>query len=281
MAPFTSIAAAVRTRRGRFSGTRHPPYLIVNQAGHDCVSGPMVSAQTVGSVRRGQSLYYYDSLPRPGLPDIDDQPASLAATSVRLATASTDLWEPELALVWGQSRRSGIVPLAFDLDLKSGLSADHSEGRVSVAVRRVHPGDDGTPIRRLVLILLTFDAPYAGTDAPIFLRVSTPSGEAVHHVISDTPQTDLEIDTANIYEVPVKSPFTKLDLLRSGPRTVSLGLHGTDKWVPKKILLFGLESQADSPERVVPLVDLREPGPVSADPRKGVPSLDLTVISGR
>ena len=85
------------------------------------------------------------------------------------------------------------------------------------------------------------------------------------------------IDTANIYELPVDVPFTKDDLICSDSGEMCLGIHGSDKWVPKRVLLFGLDEASGAPHAVVPLVRLSDPGPLSADATEGVPSIVLTV----
>jgi hypothetical protein len=272
---FTSISAAIRTRHGRFSGTSSRPCLVITQSGVDRLNRAMLPTSTIGSIRRGESLYFYQPLPVDDGGEISDSHLSPDDLYVRLATTSSDLWEPELVLVWASSNRMGIVPLALDVDVRSGLSTDPGEGVVSVPIRRVLIGVDTMLIGSLLLVVVTYDAPYAGTDDPISLRISTASGRVVDHVITDTPQTDLEIDTANIYEVPVDKPFRKSELLEGAE--MKLTIHGTDKWVPKKIFLFGLDRAKGQPDAVVPLVKLYDPGPLSADPTEGVPSLHLPV----
>lgn len=274
MGIITSIAAAIRTHDRRFSGTKSRPRLVVNQAGSDCVNQAMFSPETVGSVLRGQSLYYYQRLPVEGMGELRDDLIGPGDIYVRLATTSHDKWEPELAIVWGRSKERGTIPLAMELDLAQGLSASDQEGTVSIPVRRVELGANDWEIRRMLLVVVTYDAPYSGTDDPIWLRVRTPEGRVAYHIITDTPQADLEINTANTYEVPVDTPFTKADLL-DGPGDITLGILGSDKWVPKKIFLFGLDQPSETPRYVVPLVRMYEPGPLSADPTEGVPAITL------
>ncbi len=278
MGLFTSISAAIRTRHGRFSGTSGRPWIIVNQSGVDLLNAPMLSSGTVGRVRRGESLYFYQPLPgEGGLSGKDDliEPEDLY---VRLATTSSDRWEPELAIVWATSKEKGTVPLAIETDMPCRLSTNLREGSVSAPIRRVQPGDDETTIEQLLLVVVTYDAPYAGTDDPVSLRVTTPETTPVDYVIKDTPQTDLEIDTANIYEIPVDIPFRRGQLRGSEDAQIRLTIHGSDKWVPKKLFLFGLGHPAERPVTVVPLVKIRDPGPLSVNPAEGVPSINLPVL---
>lgn len=278
MGILTSVSAAVRTRHGRFSGTSARPWIIVNQSGVDLLNTPMLSSGTVGRVQRGESLYYYQPLPGEGrLSGTDDQ-IDDQDLYVRLATTSSDQWEPELAIVWATSKSKGVVPLAIETDMPYRLSTNLREGSVSAPVRRVIPGDDNTTIERLLLVVVTYDAPYAGTDDPVSLRLTTPDATPVDYVISDTPQTDLEIDTANTYEIPTELPFRRGQLKQGGNAQIKLTIHGSDKWVPKKLFLFGLDHPTQRPTTVVPLAKIRDPGPLSADPAEGVPSITLPVL---
>ncbi|UCC49113.1 MAG: hypothetical protein JSV41_02730, partial [Gemmatimonadota bacterium] len=70
----------------------------------------------------------------------------------------------------------------------------------------------------------------------------------------------------------------KAELQGSEGGGITLGILGSDKWVPKRINLFGLDHPAAKPERVVPLARLRDPGPLSADPKEGVPAINLPVL---
>lgn len=276
MGNFTSVCAAVRTSDERYSGTRKRPWLIINQGGADRLNREMLSLETVGSFKRGQSLYYYQSLPAEDLGELRDDQIGPGDLYVRLVNASRDLWRPELVFVWARSRERGIVPLALETDMSQGLSGARHEGTLSGPVRRVSAGGDDTPIRRLLMIVLTYDAPYAGTDDPIVLRISTPKRTVVNHEVTDTPQTDLEMNTANIYWLTVEHPFTRAELRQNGSE-VCLRIMGSDKWVPKKVYVFGTDRISERPESVVSLARIIEPGPLSVDPSEGVPSVHLSV----
>ncbi len=278
MGLFTSISAAVRTRHGRFSGTSVRPWIVVNQSGVDLLNTPMLSSGTVGRVRRGESLYYYQPLPLEGRLSGKDDRIGPEDLYVRLATTSSDLWEPEMAIVWATSKEKGTVPLAIETDMPCRLSTNLREGSVSAPIQRARVGDDETAIERLLLVVVTYNAPYAGTDDPISLRVTTRGATPVDYVITDTPQTDLEIDTANIYEIPVDLPFSRAQLREADEAQIRLTIHGSDKWVPKKLFLFGLDHLTQRPATVVPLAKIRDPGPMSADPAEGVPSIILPVL---
>ncbi|UCC83315.1 MAG: hypothetical protein JSW46_20585 [Gemmatimonadota bacterium] len=277
MGAFTSITAAVRTRTGRKSGTSAFARLMIIQHGRALLDREMKSAETVGSLRRKECLYYFEALPPEAAENLTDELIGPDDLQVRLGFDEIGSWEPELALVWARSRGKGTIPLALDMGLTGTLSGDERVGVPSIDVRRVAVGAGDTLIRRLLLVVVTYDAPYAGTDDPIWVRVRTAAGVAAHHVVTDTPQTDLEIDTANIYELPVEVPFTKDDLAHSDNGEIRLGIHGSDKWVPKRVLLFGLDDASGAPRSVVSLVRLSDPGPLSADPTEGVPSIVLAL----
>lgn len=278
MGQLTSISAAIRTRHGRFSGTSGYPWIIVNQSGIDLLNNPMLSAGTVGSLHRGESLYYYQSLPREGGPESDDDLTRPGDLYVRIATTSSDRWDPELMIVWATSKQEVVLPLAIETDMTAPLSTNPREGSNSVPIRRAQGGTDETVIERLLLVVVTYDAPYAGTDDPISLQVTTPDATPVNHVITDTPQTDLEIDTANVYEVPVETPFQRGQLREVAGAQIRLTIHGSDKWAPKKLFLFGLDRPDAQLPSVVPLVKIRDPGPLSANPAEGVPFILLPVV---
>lgn len=275
MGAFTSISAAIRTRTGRKSGSSASARLTVIQRGRDVLDREMKSAETVGSLRRSECLYYFEALPLEGVDNLSDDLVGPADLQVLLGFDGIGSWEPELALVWARSRERGTIPLALDMKLTGTLSGDERVGVPSLEVRRIYAGAGDTHVRRLLLVVVTYDAPYAGTDDPIWVRIKTDAGVVAHHVVTDTPQTDLEIDTANIYEMPVQVPFTKDDLSCSDAGEIRLGIHGSDKWVPKRVLLFGLDELSGVPHAVVPLVWLSDPGPLSADATEGVPSIEL------
>ena len=274
MGYFASISAAIRTANQRFSGTSARPSLVVNQHGVDRLNEPLVTHTTVGELKRAQSIYCLHSLrDRPQM-EVRDDLVGPDDLYVRLTTDSSDLWRPELVMVWGWSRERKTVPLALEMNLRHALSLDAKEGISSIPVRRVEVGDSEMPIERLLLVVVTYAAPYAGTDDPIWLRVMTPEGPATHNLITDTPQADLEINSANIYEMPVARPFNRKEV-ESGAGEIRLGISGSDKWVPRIIILFGLEGAAGDPDRVVSLSRVCDPGPLSTDPKEGVPSLPL------
>jgi hypothetical protein len=277
MGAFTSISAAIRTRTGRKSGTSASARLIIIQRGRDLLDRELRSAETVGSLRRSECLYYFEALPLEGVEDLSDDLVGPEQLQVRLGFDQLGTWEPELALIWARSRDKGTIPLALDMRMTARLSGDERVGVPSTDVRRVVAGADDTLIRRMLLVVVTYDAPYAGTDDPIWVRVNTAAGVVAHHIVTDTPQTDLEIDTANIYEMPVDVPFTKQDVASSDSGEIRLGIHGSDKWVPKRVLLFGLDEPSGAPHTVVPLVRLSDPGPLSVDPTEGVPSIVLAL----
>lgn len=274
MGSFKSISAVVRTSPKRFSGTFGKPWILVNQDGVDRLQCTLLGPGAVGSMHRGQTLYCYRSFrPEEGI-EIEDDLVRPDQLYMRLGTTSTDMWRPELIFVWGWSMERGTVPLALEVGAELELSADRREGVISKQIRRVEPGDRRTAIRELLLVLVTYNAPYSGTDDPIWLRVVVGDEVAVDHVITDTPQIDLEINTSNVYRVPVERPFTRAEL-EAGPSEMRLGIQGSDMWVPKKIFLFGLDASGEPARQVVPLVRLYDPGPLSISPTEGVSALTL------
>ena len=95
--------------------------------------------------------------------------------------------------------------------------------------------------------------------------------------IPDTPQQDQERGQANLYFVPVSSPFTKGSLNRDA---ISLRIGGDDAWLPVSFFLFGLDDATGRPEALVPLVHIRNwtLGWLSTDAGEGVPSVTLPQV---
>jgi hypothetical protein len=180
---------------------------------------------------------------------------SLNESSIRIATRGSDAWTPRSIFVWGREEREigEVVPLALVVELRRSitvegplanitLSTNASKGPVSFGVPRVTPGGGSMTIRALLVAMLTADEDDAGTDDLIHLRVTTTDGRVVvNHPFKDTKQDDQEQGQANIYFVPVGTPFTKAEL---NERSIELRITGGgDKWLPASFFLFGLSEE--------------------------------------
>jgi hypothetical protein len=183
-------------------------------------------------------------------------PENLSNSSIRAVILGSDAWRPEHFVVWGERFTGGaIVPLAIETGIAAQLSTDSSEGNAALPLRLVATGSRSMNINRLLLMMTTANSDDAGTNDKIKLTITTTSGgEVVDFDIPDTPQDDQEKGQANLYFVPVNSPFTRNSL---GSNSIRLSTSGTDAWRPASLFLFGLDDAAGRPEALVPLVHLR------------------------
>ena len=218
-------------------------------------------------------------------------PQDLNASSIRIGIRGNDLWRPKSVFIWGEQKDGLVVPLALDTELRSGiviagqlanidLSTDASEGKLSFAPSRVQLGTATTVIRRLLMLVMTADVDDAGTDDDIALQITTIDGRlVVDHVFPDTSQADLERAQANLYYVPVMTPFSRTEL---NADSIRLSIKGNDAWLPNRLFLFGLseDETGQPPEFAVPLVHLPAwpLGTLSTDEEEGQGSVTLPLL---
>lgn len=218
-------------------------------------------------------------------------PQDLNASSIRIGIRGNDLWRPKSVFIWGEQKDGLIVPLALDTELRGDigiagqlvnvdLSTDASEGKLSFAPSRIQLGTATTVIRRLLMLVTTADVDDAGTDDDIALQITTIDGRlVVDHVFPDTSQADLERAQANLYYVPVSTPFNRTEL---NADSIRLSIKGNDAWLPSRLFLFGLseDETGQPPEFAVPLVHLSAwpLGTLSTDREEGQGSVTLPLL---
>jgi hypothetical protein len=205
-------------------------------------------------------------------------PENLSNSSIRAVILGSDAWRPEHFVVWGERFTGGaIVPLAIETGISAQLSTDSSEGNAALPLRLVGTGSRSMNINRLLLMMTTANSDDAGTNDKINLTITTTGEEVVDFDIPDTPQDDQERGQANLYFVPVNSPFTRNSL---GSNSIRLSTSGTDAWRPASLFLFGLDDAAGRPEALVPLVNLRSwpLGQLSTDSSEGSGSVTLPLL---
>jgi hypothetical protein len=161
-----------------------------------------------------------------------------------------------------------------------GLSTDEDEGIRSLRIPLVAMGNADLQINRLLMLMLTSIQIDAGTESPISIRITSGGRRVVDFNIPDTPQLDQDRSQANLYFVPVNSPFTRRSLSAD---SITLRILGDDEWGPAQFFLFGLNDATGRPESLVPLVDipLWNPllvGPLSTDTDEGKPSVTLPLV---
>jgi hypothetical protein len=271
MSDLGRIWIAMRTRSNENSGTDSRINLFINQAGTD------VFDHTFGdSLQRdqetGQANIYYRDVPLgSGLLSY-----TLGFSSARIGIRGDDQWRPEDIFVWGERRwpGSGVVPMTMEAGIETRLSTDLNEGALSLPLRPVGRLDYNTPIRRLLMLMLTANVNDAGTNSPIALQIGGRGGSILDFQVPDTPQDDQERAQANWYYVPVPNPFFTLDLVDA---SVRLLIRGTDAWLPRWFFLFGLDSDEGRPNDVISIVNVTDWtfGWMSTDSSEGVGSVNL------
>jgi hypothetical protein len=213
--------------------------------------------------------------------------ATLTNSSVRIGVRDDDAWSPGDILLFGHSLEqfnSGVaVPLAMETGLNVWLSTDHSEGPLTIPLRRVSPGTSSTVIRRVLLLVHTQWATRdtdTGTDSAIQLEVFLGENVLLRQEIADTSQSDLEKATSNWYIMDAPVPFTRGELQARG--RIVLSILGDDAWKPQVLFVFGLDTASGRPNEVVSLASRPVWGPrwMSTDTSEGDPSVDLQVTPG-
>jgi hypothetical protein len=254
--PFLMLAAL--TRDVDDAGSADRLNVTINVNGIDVATAEFVAdhPHAQGYLRRAEAVVSFDS-------------GSLTNSSVRIGNRGDDAWAPQHILLFGHTTREGVVPIAMETDLTEWLSSDADEGALTLPLRLVGFGGSDTVIHRLLLLVRTADKDDAGTDSLIQLRVTISGQLHVSEVITDTPQKDLERGVANWYELPVQTPFTRLEFDLNG--RMELEILGADAWLPESLYVFGLDTPAGRPTKLVPLASKRIWGGLvlSRDPDEG------------
>ena len=254
--PFLTLAAL--TRDVDDAGSPDRLNVTINVNGIDVATAEFVAdhPDAQGYLRRAEAVVSFNS-------------GSLTNSSVRIGNRGDDAWAPQHILLFGHTTRESVVPIAMETDLTEWLSSDVNEGALTVPLRLVGLGGSDTVIHRLLLLVRTADEDDAGTDSLIQLRVTIGGQLHVSDVITDTPQEDLERGLANWYELPVQTPFTRQELDLNG--RMELEILGTDAWLPDSLYVFGLDTPAGRPTKLVPLAAKRIWGGLvlSRDPDEG------------
>jgi hypothetical protein len=82
---------------------------------------------------------------------------SLTNSSVRIGNRGDDAWAPQDILLFGNTSRESVVPIAMETDLTEWLSSDANEGALTLPLRLVGLGGSDTLIHRLLLLVRTAD----------------------------------------------------------------------------------------------------------------------------
>lgn len=254
--PFLTLAAL--TRDVEDAGSVDRLNVTINVNGVDVAAAEFVAEHpgAQGYLRRAEAVVTLNT-------------ESLTNSSVRVGNRGDDAWAPQHILLFGHTTRESVVPIAMETDLTAWLSSDANEGALTVPLRLVELGGSDTLIHRLLLLVRTADQDDAETDSLVQIRVTINGQLHVSEVITDTPQDDLERGASNWYYVPVQTPFTRQHLDLNG--RMELEILGSDAWLPDSLYVFGLDTPAGRPAKLVPLASRRVWGGLvlSRDPDEG------------
>lgn len=283
---------------GGSAGTDSRIVLIVNAGGdrldtvhHTIGATPQddleANQANVYEIAQSQFHTILDEIP----PTLDSE--MLNPSSIRIGIRGGDAWRPKTVFLWGREHRDSgdVIPLALAIDLETApffgalnrvtLSTDAREGQTSFAVPPTLLGGLGLTINSLLLLIVTADKRGAGTDSRLDLEMRTNDNDVVFSGVLDlTAQRDQERGQANLYFLPVRTPFRRRELIAAGG-FVRLGILGPDPWLPASIFLFGLDVAlpANFSPGVEPLIHIPtwEEGPFGSNAEAGVQARFLNV----
>ena len=266
MPPVPFLRLAALTRDIDDAGSSDRLNLTVNVAGIDVAVVDFVAdhPEAQGYLRRAEAVVELES-------------TSLTDSSVRIGTRGDDAWAPQHILLFGQTSRGSVVPLAMETGISTWLSSDAGEGALTIPLRLVGLGGSDIPIQRLLLLVSTADRRDAGTGDHVQLEIRGPNGPNFFSaVITNTPQNDLGRGLSNWYEFPVSPPFTMHDF-NVAQGQITLTMLDDDAWLPSSLFLFGLDTPTGRPTHLVPLasVPVWDKGWLSTDESEGSESARL------
>lgn len=273
MSQLEKIFAGILTRSNPDAGTSNPVVLIIKEdgGGSDNLHENFPSTPQDDFATGQCNVYSLNVVSR------SIQTTLLNNNSVRVGIRGTDQWRPEHIFIWGErSSDNMILPVATETSIGTRLSTTTSEGQISLPIRLVNLGSPTTILRRLLMLVVTANGAFSGTNSRIRLQTGRfGGGVGVDFVIPDTPQREQEQGQANCYFVPVTVGFTRNSI--NGARLI---IEGEDNWEPASFYLFGLDTTLSRPTFIVPLVHVESwPfGGMSTDSSEGVSFVDLPLI---
>jgi hypothetical protein len=209
--------------------------------------------------------------------------SQLTNSSIRVGIRSDDAWAPQDLMLLGNipgdpKTPAEVVALALETDINNSLSTDSSEGKLTMPLRLVSPGNDNTVINRVMLLVYT-GAGDDGTNSPVQLQIAANGELVLDQQIPDTPQDDFEKYTGNWYFVNAATSFTRGQIRSNG--SIQLSILGDDAWLPSLLFLFGLDTKTGRPNTVVPLVSIPgwNLGTLSTDSEEGNTSVNLPLVT--
>jgi hypothetical protein len=226
MAAIDDVWLAALTKNENDAGSRNLFNLTVNidganVFGHDFLLGWNLPGQGATGLGKGQA-----GLEESNPPPAPFDAAKLSNSSVRLGLRGDDAWGPKHVLVVGRTQPEftpgRILALAMETDIERRLSADSSEGKLTMPLRRVGEGTSATIIRRVLMLIYTDRGSGVETESDIRLQIAS-SGQLV---LDKKITHDINQVRAYWQFFDVERPFTRADVDSSGG--INLSILGTD-----------------------------------------------------
>ena len=275
MAVIDDLWLAALTKDEDDAGSRNPFNLTINMDGEDVFEQDFVLAWRApghGRPGLGQGQAGLEESPPLSVPFESN---ALTDSSIRLGIRGENAWGPQHVLVLGRTQPAfdpaRFIALGMETDLGNWLSANSSEGHLSMPIRLVGAGSANTLIERVLLLIYTDAGRDVETDNSIQLQITAGGAIALQHKVT----ADLNQYVAHWYLLDVENPFTRGDVVSNGG--IRLSILGTNAWLPKTVFVLGLNTASGRPNEVVTLVAIPEWGLgwLSTDPQEGNPSVDL------
>jgi hypothetical protein len=276
MAAIDDVWLAALTKNENDAGSRDLFNLTVNidgadVFGHDFLLGWNLPGQGATGLGKGQAGL------EEGKPPAPFDSTKLSNSSVRLGLRGEDAWGPKHVLVVGRSQPDftpgRFLALAMETDIDRRLSADSSEGKLTMPLRRVGEGTSATIIRRVLMLIYTDRGSGVETESDIRLQIAS-SGQLV---LDKKITHDINQVRAYWQFFDVERPFTRAEVISKG--AIHLSILGTDAWLPMTVFVFGLDTEEGRPNEVVTLSAIPNWGLgwLSTDPAEGAASVALSL----
>src|SRR5215213_5521606 len=98
---------------------------------------------------------------------------NLTNSSIRMAIRGSDLWHPQLVLLWGEESPGGpVIPLGLEVDIEKGISTDLDDGNTSFPLRRIGTLSNDTKLKQVMCALTTAKGDHTGTDNQVEIELS-------------------------------------------------------------------------------------------------------------
>ena len=275
MGLLSRLWVAMRTQNIKDADTDDSLVLIINEDGIDKLHYTFPDTSQSDQDKGRANLYLVD------VEGKDIQSENLTDSSMRMAIRGSDLWHPQLVLVWGEESPGGpVIPLGLEVDIEKGISTD-LDLNTSFPLRRIGALSNDTKLKQVVCALTTAKGNDAGTDNQVEIELSFAGQPKWTHNFGGLERKEAGLGFFPEFEFE-EGPEPTRNTLQS----VSLKINGDDAWSPGSFFLFALEDAffpgvgSRRPRRIMPLVQIPrwELGPLSKDPSEGSESVSLPLV---